>query len=168
MDDGAMVLLAGAQLHHLFWPLLHGPVLTSVTLLNLAFGATVVLGGTLELRRIAAERGELLAAEQRYSGRLRELASLKADFTAIVAHKLVSPLAAIRGYADMLATGDLPPKRRARTLQRLEAETDMLDALIADMLRIAHQQREEDRETKVLLDRLTRREKEVLQASPGA
>ncbi len=129
----AMVLLAGAQLHHLFWPLPHGPVLTSVTLLNLAFGGTVVLGGILELRRIAAERGEMLAAEQKYSSRLRELASLKADFTAMVAHELVSPLAAIRGYADMLATGNLPPKRRARILQRLEAETDMLDALIADV-----------------------------------
>jgi two-component system nitrate/nitrite response regulator NarL len=38
---------------------------------------------------------------------------------------------------------------------------------IADMLRIAHQQREEDREAQILLDRLTRREKEVLQALAG-
>ena len=128
-----MVLIAGAQLHSVFWPLPHGSVLTSVRVLNIAAGATVVAGGILELRRIAAERGRMLAAEQKYSERLREFANLKADFTAMVAHELVSPLAAIRGYTDMLSSGDLPSKRRSRALRRLEAETDTLDTLVADV-----------------------------------
>ena len=41
--------------------------------------------------------------------RLAELAVLKADFTAMVAHELDTPLAVIRGYADMLATGEPAP-----------------------------------------------------------
>ena len=37
---------------------------------------------------------------------------LKADFTAMVAHELGTPLAAIQGYTDMLKTGEVPPDLR--------------------------------------------------------
>ncbi|MDQ3855609.1 MAG: PAS domain S-box protein [Chloroflexota bacterium] len=50
----AMVLLAGSQLHNLFWPSIYSPVLTTADLLRLGFAVVVALGGFLELRRAQA------------------------------------------------------------------------------------------------------------------
>ncbi len=133
----ALTLLTGSLLHDLFWPSAYAPVLTSSTVLRLAFAATVVVGGILELRRVAAEHAALLAAEQEYSHRLSDLAARKADFTAMVAHELGSPIAAIRGYADMLATGELDPDLQRQVLGAIQTETDMLNALVADVRTIA-------------------------------
>jgi hypothetical protein len=47
----AMVLLAGSQLHGIFWPSIYSPVLTTADLLRLAFAAVVAVGGVVELRR---------------------------------------------------------------------------------------------------------------------
>lgn len=141
----AMVLLAGAQLHSLFWPLPHPSVMTSTRVLYFAVSTVVVLGGIMELRRIAEERRMLLAAEEERTRRLRELAALKADFTAMVAHELGSPVAAIQGYTDMLATGDLGPDHRARILERVEAETEALTSLIADVQAAAAVERDDFR-----------------------
>ncbi|MDP9357263.1 MAG: HAMP domain-containing histidine kinase [Chloroflexota bacterium] len=139
----AMVLLTGSLLHDLFWPSAYAPVLTSSTVLRLAFAATIVVGGILELRRIAAEHAALLAAEQEYSHRLADLADRKADFTAIVAHELGSPIAAIRGYAEMLATGELDPDLQRQVLGAIQTETDMLNALVADVRTIATVERDD-------------------------
>lgn len=129
----AMVLLAGAQVHALFWPVAYGPVLTTADVLRLTAAAVIAVGGVIELRRIAAEHTRLLAVEQEHSRRLRELAVLKADFTAMVAHELGSPLAAIRGLSDMLATGELSPDEQIKTLSAIKAETNLLNALVADV-----------------------------------
>lgn len=129
----AMVLLAGSQLHGIFWPSIYSPVLTTADLLRLAFAAVVAVGGVVELRRIAAERAALLAVEQENSQRLRELAVLKADFTAMVAHELGSPLAAIRGFADMLGFEGLNPAQRAQALASIQAEAGILTGLVVDV-----------------------------------
>ena len=129
----AMVLLAGSQLHGIFWPSIYSPVLTTADLLRLAFAAVVAVGGVVELRRIEAERTALLAVEQENSRRLRELAVLKADFTAMVAHELGSPLAAIRGFADMLGVEGLGPVERAQALASIQAEAGVLTGLVADV-----------------------------------
>ncbi len=139
----AMTLLTGSLLHDLFWPSAYAPVLTSSTVLRLAFAATVVVGGILELRRVAAEHAELLAAEQEYSHLLADLADRKADFTAMVAHELGSPIAAIRGYADMLATGELEPDLQHQVLGAIQTETDMLNALVADVRTISTVERDD-------------------------
>jgi PAS domain S-box-containing protein len=75
--------------------------------------------------------------------RLEELAVLKADFTAMVAHELDTPLAVIRGYADMLATGELEFIEQARALDRVQAETDVLEALVSDVRSAAAVERED-------------------------
>jgi signal transduction histidine kinase len=139
----AMVLLAGSQVHNLFWPSAYSPVLTTADLLRLAFAAVVAVGGILELRRIAAERAALLAAERDAARRLTELAVLKADFTAMVAHELSSPLAAIRAFADMLATGDLRPAEQATALAAIGSEVDLLQALVADVQTAAAVERDD-------------------------
>lgn len=139
----AMVLLAGAQLYNLFWPWAFTPVLTSANVLRLAFAAAIAIGGILELRRIAAEREVLLVAEHEYSRRLAELAVLKADFTAMVAHELGSPLAAIRGFAAMLATGELSREDQSDAVAAIQAETELITTLVHDMQTMAQVERDD-------------------------
>jgi signal transduction histidine kinase len=129
----AMVLLAGAQLHSIFWPSVFGRMLTTADVLRLASAAAIAVGGILELRRLGAAHASLLAAEQDRSRHLAELAALKADFTAMVTHELASPLAAIRGFLDMLATGELGPAEQAQAFATMRTETAMLTALVADV-----------------------------------
>lgn len=92
----AMALMVGAQLHNLFPPSTSGLFFATADVPELAFAAVVFVGGVMELRRVAAERAKLLAAEKEQTRRLEELAGMKADFTAMVAHELNSPLFAIR------------------------------------------------------------------------
>ncbi|MDQ5853213.1 MAG: HAMP domain-containing histidine kinase [Chloroflexota bacterium] len=129
----AMVLLAGAQFHSFFWPTTYSPVLTTGDLLRLAFAAVVAVGAMLELRQIAAERAALLAAAEEQSRRLSELAVLKADFTAMVAHELGNPLAAVRACADVLATRQLGPEEQATALSVIQSETSVMTTLVADV-----------------------------------
>jgi signal transduction histidine kinase len=94
-----------------------------------------------ELKQQIAERkreqARMLAAEQHRSRHLAELAALKADFTAMVTHELASPLAAIRCFLDLLATGQLGPAEQAQALATMRTETAMLTALVADVQAVA-------------------------------
>ena len=65
--------------------------------------------------------------------RLEELAVLKADFTAMVAHELDTPLAVIRGYADVVSTGELDAGGLQQAISRIRSETDVLNALVGDV-----------------------------------
>lgn len=118
----AMVVFAGAHLHHLLWPSAYQPVLTSANLLRAAAAAILALGGLVELRRVAAERALLLAAEKAHSARMAALATLKAEFTAMVAHELNNPVAALTKIIDVLATGELDAERQAATIAKLRTE----------------------------------------------
>jgi PAS domain S-box-containing protein len=64
---------------------------------------------------------------------LEELAVLRADFTAMVAHELDTPLAVIRGYAEMLATDALEPAEQSHAPDKILAEAEVLRGLIADV-----------------------------------
>lgn len=140
----AVVLLAGAQLHEVFWPSGYtGSVLTTAEFLRLVLTVVVVVGGIIELWRIGSERAALLAAEEERNRRLEELSVMKADFSAMVAHELGTPLAAIRGNADMLTARDLDPETRASALAAIRSETAALNALIADVRAAAAGERED-------------------------
>jgi PAS domain S-box-containing protein len=105
--------------------------------------------GTGEIRGaigVAADVTERKEAEQRLqeaNRHLEELAVLKADFTAMVAHELDTPLAVIRGYADMLATGEVELAEQSRALDKIQAETDLLEALVSDVRAAATVERED-------------------------
>src|SRR5437763_1310221 len=62
-----------------------------------------------------------------------EHAVLKADFSAMATHALGSPLAAIRGFLDMLATGELGPAEEAHALAAMRTEAALLTGLLADV-----------------------------------
>jgi len=141
----AIVLLAGSELHDSLWPSAYGNsvLMNTADVLRLAMAAVVVVGGTLELRRIASERAALLAAEKEHAQRLEEVASLKADFTAMVAHELGYPLSAIRRLTEMLFRDGLDPGHRDRTLATILKETDALDTLVADVQATADVERDD-------------------------
>ncbi|HEY0602639.1 MAG TPA: PAS domain S-box protein [Herpetosiphonaceae bacterium] len=86
-----------------------------------------------ERKRVEMERAALLAAEQEHSKRLCDLAALKADFTAMVAHELASPLSAIRIFADLLAAGDNPPEQQAEMIAAIQNEVHVLTSLVSDV-----------------------------------
>jgi signal transduction histidine kinase len=105
-------------------------------LIEIPLLSTILVGVFLIARRRAqtqAQLATLLIAEQEHSKRLNELATLKADFTAMVAHELGSPLLAIRVFADMLAAGKLSPDAQAQMVSAIQAEANVLNALLADV-----------------------------------
>jgi PAS domain S-box-containing protein len=102
-----------------------------------------ILRDVTERKRAEAQRAALLAAEQEHARRLRELATLKADFTAMVAHELGSPLAAIGGLAEMLSTGELDPTDQAHVIGAILAETHLLTTLVSDVQAAAGVERDD-------------------------
>ncbi len=129
----AMVLLAGSQLHNLFWPSVYSPILTTADVIRLIFAAVVVVGAIIELRRIAVERSAMLVTEQAHSRRLTELAMLRADFTAMVGHELGNPLMAIRALSNMIATGELDRDEQIAAARSIQAEAEAIAGLITDV-----------------------------------
>lgn len=129
----ALVLFAGAQLHDTLWPSAYSPVLTASDILELTFAAVVAVAGIIELRRVGTERAELLDREQESSRQLRHLSALKTDFTAMMAHELGNPLAAIRRQADLIDRGRLDGEDRERALAAIQAEAKLLTQLVLDV-----------------------------------
>ena len=140
----AMVLLAGSALHDYLWPSAYGgEVLTTADVLSLAFAATVAFGGVVELRRVALERTALLASERERVRRLDELAALRADFSAMVAHELDGPIAAIRKLNEMLSTEESDSGLRGYATNTIEGEIEVLNALVADVRAAAAVERDD-------------------------
>lgn len=139
----AMVTLTFSQVHNLLWPSVYTPVLTTADLLSLAFGVIVAVGAVLDLRGITERRANRLAMEEEQYKRLVELGVLKANFTAMVAHELGSPLAAIRMFTAMLATDDLSTVERAQALEGIQTEVDTLNSLVSDVQAAARVERDD-------------------------
>jgi PAS domain S-box-containing protein len=62
-------------------------------------------------------------------------------FVAVASHELRTPIARVKGYAEMLQTahadGTLPPELLERGLQRIEDASDRLTALVRDLLDVS-------------------------------
>ena len=94
-------------------------------------------------RHLDLERATMLASEREYTRQLRELTAMRADLTAMVAHDLRAPVAALRLMTDVLATGDLTPTEQAGTLDAMRRQIDQMDRLVADVAASAAAEREE-------------------------
>jgi signal transduction histidine kinase len=138
----AMTLAAGAQLHALFWPTAFSPVLTTSSLLRLTFTLVVAVGSIVSLRNFAVERSRLLSAAESVAKQAGAAARAKADFTAMLAHELSSPLAAIRRQVDVLADTPNEPASRA-ALAAVHAQLDGLQRLVGDAQTVATIERDE-------------------------
>jgi PAS domain S-box-containing protein len=84
-------------------------------------------------QRLERERAGLLAAAQEQARRLEELACLKADFTAMIAHELGAPVAAIRALASLLGNSQTDPSQQAAIATAIGAEAKMLATLVEDV-----------------------------------
>ena len=139
----AVVLLAGSVLHDYLWPSAYGgALLTTADALSLAFAVVVAIGGISELRRVASERARLLATERERARRLDELNVLRSDFSAMVAHELETPIAAVRKLNEMLSAEGENPGVRAYATTATEGELDALSSLVSDVRAVAAVERE--------------------------
>ena len=140
----AMVLLAGSVLHDYVWPSAYGgDVLTTADALSLAFAVVVAIGGIAELRRVALERAALLANERERARRMDELNAMRSDFSAMIAHELETPIAAIRKLNEMLSAEGEDPATRSYTTAATEGELDALTNLVRDVRAVAAVERED-------------------------
>lgn len=86
--------------------------------------------GPPEIAEITIALTDLQHALAQSEGRQR-------DFLLSVSHELRTPLTAIRGYAEAIADGVVPPADFAKTGTILQSESDRLDRLVADLLELA-------------------------------
>ena len=147
----AMILLAGSILHEYMWPTVYGlGVLSTSDLLRFGFALVVAVGGIVELRRIAsertalaAERSALLATERDRNRHLAELVTLRADFSAMVAHELDRPITAIRWLNEVLGVEGKDPDIREYATAAIDKEISNLNALVADVRTAAAVERDD-------------------------
>jgi two-component system, OmpR family, sensor kinase len=83
------------------------------------------------------EVAELAGALNRLNGALATSEGREREFLLSVSHELRTPLTAVRGYAEALADGVVPPEDVARTGTVMLAEAQRLDRLVADLLDLA-------------------------------
>ena len=139
----AVVLLAGSVLHDYLWPSAYGGgLLTTADALSLVFAVVVAVGGISELRRVASERARLLATERERAQRLNELNALRSDFSAMVAHELETPIAAVRKLNELLGAQGENPRVREYATGATERELDSLVNLVSDVRAVAVVERE--------------------------
>jgi signal transduction histidine kinase len=139
----AVVLLAGSVLHDYLWPSAYwGGLLTTADALSLAFAVVVAIGGISELRRVASERARLLATERERARRLNELNALRSDFSAMVAHELETPIAAVRKLNEMLCAEGEDPGVREYVTAATEGELASMTNLASDVRAVAAVERE--------------------------
>jgi signal transduction histidine kinase len=140
----AVVLLAGSILHDYLWPSAYGGgLLTTADALSLAFAVVVAIGGISELRRVASERARLLATEQERARRLKELNAMRSDFSAMVAHELETPIAAVRKLNEMVSVEGKEPAVRDYATTATERELDALTILVRDVRAVSEVERED-------------------------
>ena len=63
--------------------------------------------------------------------------SRQREFLLSISHEIRTPLTALRGYAEALQDGLIPPDDMANVGQTLAAETDRLDGFVRDLLALA-------------------------------
>ena len=87
-------------------------------------------------RQLAEQREQLLNERQQQLDRLRELDRMKDELVAVVSHELCNPIAAIRGYAEMLLDADLDGDTRHFT-EAIDRHSARLQELVDDLLDLA-------------------------------
>lgn len=118
-------------------------MLTTADLLQLVLAIVAAVGGVAELRRIAAERTALLATEREHTRRLQELNTMRADFSAMIAHELGGPLTAIHKLNEILGDKRADAQTREYAVAAIEGEIDLLNALVKDVRAAAALERED-------------------------
>ncbi|RSM82587.1 sensor histidine kinase [Kibdelosporangium aridum] len=90
----------------------------------------VPVEGPREVADVAGSVNSLADALQRSESRQR-------DFLLSVSHELRTPLTAVRGFAESLADGVVPPDQAAEVGRTIENEAQRLERLVGDLLDLA-------------------------------
>ncbi len=94
-------------------------------------------------RHLEMDRAVMLASEREYNRQLRALAEMRADLTAMVAHELRAPVAALRMMTFLLAGGELSPQDEAQMFATVKGEIEQLDRLVDDIAAVTVAERED-------------------------
>lgn len=85
-------------------------------------------------RNFSNEASNLSTNFNYMAGKLEDFETQRNAFIANVSHDFRSPLTSIRGYAQAMSDGTIPPHKQARYLQVIIDETDRLTKLTNDIL----------------------------------
>jgi signal transduction histidine kinase len=96
--------------------------------------ARVAPTGSRETRALARAFNSMSAEVEAVVTQLREEERRKSRFVSDVSHELRTPLTAIRGAAETLLAGGVPPERERRFLETIVSESGRLGRLAQDLL----------------------------------
>ncbi len=75
--------------------------------------------------------------------KLRTVESGRREFVANVSHELRSPITSIRGFAEGMADGVIPPEEHPKYLRLVADESKRLSALVGELLELSRLERED-------------------------
>lgn len=88
--------------------------------------------------------------------RLRRLESVRQDFVANVSHELKTPITSIKGFVETLQAGALnEPENADRFLKIISKQTDRLNAIIEDLLKLSNLERDEETPIELTREKIT-------------
>jgi len=87
-----------------------------------------------ERKQVERERAELLVREQRALEESRSLNRLKDEFVATLSHELRTPINAIVGWANLMASGKLSAADTARAIDVIVRNAGVQTQLISDLM----------------------------------
>jgi PAS domain S-box-containing protein len=125
---------------HVVWILLTGSVVHERGLRH--YSITQILDIT-DRRHLEMDRAVMLASEREYNRQLHALTEMRADLTAMVAHELRAPVAALRMMTFLLAGGELSPQDQAQMFATVKSEIEQLDRLVDDIAAVTVAERED-------------------------
>jgi PAS domain S-box-containing protein/excisionase family DNA binding protein len=105
-------------------------------------GASAIARDISERRQIEQEREELLAREQQALAVSEAAVRMRDEFLSIASHELRSPLATVKGHAQMALRrlerdGHLEPARATEALRAIACQSDKLNRLIGQLLDVS-------------------------------
>lgn len=96
----------------------------------------------IEPNAFSSETLELAENMNYMAEELEKLEDLRKDFIANISHDFRSPLTSIRGYAQAIMDGTIPPERQDKYLNVILNETDRLTKLTNDILLLTKMENE--------------------------
>jgi PAS domain S-box-containing protein len=125
---------------HIVWILLTGSAVHQRGLPHYSITHILDITGR---RHLEMDRAVMLASEREYNRQLRALTDMRADLTAMVAHELRAPVAALRMMTILLEGGELSPQDEAQMFATVKGEIKQLDRLVNDFAAVTVAERED-------------------------